>query len=437
MSSAKQALTASLSAGQLSEVLALLRFKFLVKDRTEYKTLESVPPESSPEYNRAMCYFFLNFTSRSFARVIQELDVELRHPVCLFYLILRGLDTVEDDMTLKLERKVEVLRSFWQILDKKGWKFSENGPEEKDRVLLERFDVVIEEFALLKPKYREVITDITKRMGNGMADFVSGKKVVTLEDYNLYTHYVAGLVGLGLTGLFVASGLENPKLENQDKIANEMGLFLQKVNIMKDFLTDVKEGRLFWPEAVWRLYVPEGEGVEALAKPENLNRALATLNHLCADALDLVPSCLDYMALLKNQTVFQFAAIPQLMAIATIDHFFNNPLLFQQSGNKIRRGLSVKLIEQSTDIESVKRLYYDYALKINKKNGFRVGSNEYDQSFLRVSLACSRIVKWIHIHDKEHGMSRAAAGSNGTFWIAVLMAIIAILLSFSMLPVAH
>ena len=153
-----------------------------------------------------------------------------------------------------------------------------------------------------------------------MADFVSGKRVVTMDDYNLYTHYVAGLVGLGLTGLFVASGLENPKLENQDKIANEMGLFLQKVNILKDFLTDVNEGRLFWPEAVWKLYVPEGAGVEALAKPENLDRALACLNHLCADALDLVPSCLDYMSLLKNQSVFQFAAIPQVLIIGTLAH---------------------------------------------------------------------------------------------------------------------
>lgn len=29
-----------------------------------------------------------------------------------------------------------------------------------------------------------------------------------MDDYNLYTHYVAGLVGLGLTGLFTDSGLE-------------------------------------------------------------------------------------------------------------------------------------------------------------------------------------------------------------------------------------
>ncbi len=36
--------------------------------------------------------------SRSFAVVIQQLPQELQDPVCIFYLVLRGLDSVEDDM---------------------------------------------------------------------------------------------------------------------------------------------------------------------------------------------------------------------------------------------------------------------------------------------------------------------------------------------------
>jgi farnesyl-diphosphate farnesyltransferase len=78
-------------------------------------------------------------------------------------------------------------------------------------------------------------------MGHGMADFCEGKKVVTLDDYNLYTHYVAGLVGLGLTGLFIDARLEdNLNDEGVSTLANEMGLFLQKVNILKDFSTDAE-----------------------------------------------------------------------------------------------------------------------------------------------------------------------------------------------------
>jgi farnesyl-diphosphate farnesyltransferase len=42
----------------------------------------------------------LNRVSRSFAIVIQQLGPELRDAVCVFYLVLRGLDTVEDDMSI-------------------------------------------------------------------------------------------------------------------------------------------------------------------------------------------------------------------------------------------------------------------------------------------------------------------------------------------------
>lgn len=50
------------------------------------------------------CYEKLNKVSRSFALVIQQLaqpeqkSTELRDAVCIFYLVLRALDTIEDDM---------------------------------------------------------------------------------------------------------------------------------------------------------------------------------------------------------------------------------------------------------------------------------------------------------------------------------------------------
>ncbi len=55
--------------------------------------------------NPQECFYFLDKTSRSFAAVIKELHPELLVPVCLFYLILRGLDTIEDDAASALEEK--------------------------------------------------------------------------------------------------------------------------------------------------------------------------------------------------------------------------------------------------------------------------------------------------------------------------------------------
>ena len=65
-----------------------------------------------------------------------------------------------------------------------------------------------------------------------------------------YCHYVAGLVGIGLSRLFVASGLEKAKVGEDCHLANNMGLFLQKTNIIRDYLEDTLQGREFWPKKV-------------------------------------------------------------------------------------------------------------------------------------------------------------------------------------------
>jgi len=119
-----------------NELRSIIQWKVwhnAVHERDESKECESLK----------RCFHFLNKTSRSFAAVILELHPELLVPVTLFYLVLRGLDTIEDDMTIPLEKKEPLLRNFQDILDKDGWNFTENGPNEKDRQLLVEFNVVI------------------------------------------------------------------------------------------------------------------------------------------------------------------------------------------------------------------------------------------------------------------------------------------------------
>lgn len=69
-----------------------------------------------------------------------------------------------------------------------------------------------------------------------------------------YCHYVAGLVGIGLSQLFSASQLEDPEVGRDTELANSMGLFLQKTNIIRDYLEDTQEGRAFWPQEVRSWY---------------------------------------------------------------------------------------------------------------------------------------------------------------------------------------
>ena len=72
---------------------------------------------------------------------------ELTEQVCIFYLVLRALDTVEDDMTIPNSTKLPLLRSLHLKLHEPGWTFHES--TEKDKIVLVEFDAIQAEFAQL------------------------------------------------------------------------------------------------------------------------------------------------------------------------------------------------------------------------------------------------------------------------------------------------
>ncbi|ORY04684.1 farnesyl-diphosphate farnesyl transferas-like protein [Clohesyomyces aquaticus] len=337
------------------------------------------------------CFFFLDMTSRSFSAVIKELHPELLVPVCLFYLILRGLDTIEDDMTIPLEKKEPILRDFDNIIEKDGWTFNDNGPNEKDRQLLVEFNVVVEHFKKIKPAYQVIIKDITKRMGNGMADYCNNAEfnvngVDTVADYELYCHYVAGLVGEGCTRLFVEAGLANPALLKRPELMESMGQFLQQVNIIRDIKEDLDDKRRFWPKEIWSKHVTN---FEDLFKPENKQLALDCSSEMILTALTRADDCLYYLAGLKEQSVFNFCAIPQSMAVATLDVCFQNHDIFKKNV-KITKGAACQLMVESTqNLRLVCDVFKKYVRSIHQKN------NPHDPNFLKISIACGKVEQFI------------------------------------------
>ena len=308
-------------------------------------------------------------------------------PIALFYLILRGLDTVEDDMSIPLHLKEPLLRDFHTILEKEGWNFEGNGPDEKDRELLVQFHNVTEEFRKVKPEYRTIIKDITKQMGDGMADYAANAEhnengVNTVKDYDLYCHYVAGLVGHGLTRLFVESKLANPVLLERPHLSESMGLFLQKTNIIRDVREDFEDKRRFWPKEIWSKHVDK---FEDLFDPKNVDKALSCSSEMVLDALRHADECLFYLAGLKEQSVFNFAAIPQSMAVATLELVFRNPKIFKQNV-KITKGQACQVMLKSTqNLESVCDVFRQFTQRILKKNTPR------DPNFLNISIACTKV----------------------------------------------
>ena len=343
-------------------------------------------PEKEPVSLR-ICFDLLDMSSRSFSAVILELHPELLVPVAVFYLILRALDTIEDDMTLPLKEKEPLLRNFYDKTEVEGWSFDGSGPDEKDRDVLVKYANVGEEFRKMKPAYREILKDIARKMGNGMADYAKKAEqdmhgVNTIKDYDLYCHYVAGLVGNGLTRLFVESKFGNPALLERPHLQESMGLFLQKTNIIRDVREDFDDQRRFWPTEIWSKYV---DNFADLFKPENLDAALNCSSEMVLNSLNHASECLFYLAGLREQSVFNFAAIPQSMAIATLDLVFRNPAVFRRN-IKITRGQACRIMVDSTqNLQLVCQVFRTYLRSIHKKNTPR------DPNFLNISITCGKV----------------------------------------------
>ncbi|CAF2787635.1 unnamed protein product [Rotaria sp. Silwood2] len=338
------------------------------------------------------CYATLNKVSRSFSLVIQQLPQSLKDSVCIFYLVLRGLDSVEDDMTYPQDKKIFLLRNFYNNLLIDNWSIKDVGDTEDYRILLDTFSKVINVFKSLDEKYRSIILNITRKMGDGMAEYVSKRgSIETLVSYNLYCHYVAGPVGHGLSAIFAHSGLEDADLHVDDNLSNSMGLFLQKTNIIRDYLEDLQAGRTWWPKEIWQNYATN---IDEFIKTPNGEQSLECLNHMVMDSLNHVPDVINYLGRLKHRKVFEFCAIPQLMAMATLVELYNNPLVFT-SVVKIRKGLTCKLMLNCSTLNEVFSWFYFFIKKIEHKIPKRtnVNINHMHELVYQVKKLCYRNLK--------------------------------------------
>ncbi|CAL9228005.1 unnamed protein product [Arabidopsis halleri] len=335
------------------ELYPLLKLKLAIT-----KAQKQIPLEP----HLAFCYSMLHKVSKSFSLVIQQLGTELRNAVCVFYLILRALDTVEDDTSIPMETKVPILIAFHCHLYDGGWHFSCGTKDYK--VLMDQFHHVSAAFLELEKGYQEAIEDITKRMGAGMAKFIC-KEVETIDDYDEYCHYAAGLVGLGLSKIFIASELEI-LTPDWKQISNSTGLFLQKTNIIKDYLEDINEipkSRMFWPREIWGKYV---DNLEDLKNEEKSTQAVQCLNEMVTNALTHVEDCLKSLASLRDPAIFQSCAIPQIVAIGTLTLCYNNVKVFR-GVVRLRRGLIAKVIDRTKTMDDVYGAFYDFSCMLQTK----------------------------------------------------------------------
>eukprot|EP00939_MAST-03C_sp_MAST-3C-sp1_P001142 g1142.t1 len=350
-----------------AEIFAAIRYKFRMK--AFRKKNAALLSKESQDY--VWCCLMLSKVSRSFAGVIAQLPGELRKCVCIFYLVLRALDTVEDEMELSKfspyvnfdrdeiktdeiggdaqqrrttylrDAKVRLIVNFTQRLYEDDTKNIVGIGEGAEKELVEHFDRVRRVFQSLPQKYQCVIADISERMSRGMARYIGRdlrNGTTHVKDYDRYCEIVAGYVGEGLSELWVASGLEDPSIVVDREAIFAMGLFLQKTNIIRDYLEDLTEGRTFWPKEIWKHHARSLSDLSA-QDPEG-----RCVNSMVCDALLLLPACLRYLRNLKTPSIFRFCAIPQLMAIATLSHVQKHSKLVYKGVLKIRKTQAAHLI---------------------------------------------------------------------------------------------
>lgn len=291
----------------------------------------------------------------------KDYRLKKKDAVCIWYLVLRALDTIEDDVSISIEEKLKLLPEFYRFLEDPTWKYEKS--TDKKRIVLEEFTTISSQFRQLKPLYREEIANVCHKMGTGMATYLT-KPLDSIKDWDEYCHYVAGIVGVGLSRLFSIAGLERPEVAEDTDLSNSMGVFLQKTNMIGDYLEDIHQGRQLWPQQVWGRYCCAQ--LLELSSRQKIADALACLNELITNALIHIPDVLEYLSRVRNQSIFQFCAKPQVTALATLERCYNNRQVYI-GVVKLRKGEAVYLMARATKLEIVKRLFARYLMKIERK----------------------------------------------------------------------
>jgi phytoene/squalene synthetase len=235
----------------------------------------------------------LDAVSRSFALCIPQLASPFRDRVALAYLLLRVLDTVEDaPYTDKLaqQRQFDRMRAFLrrQPTQRDVETFVAMFPTQltdAERALVNDTFALFEDAHALPAPIRVAMFDAIARMADGMAAYTrrpSPLKLVDLEDVTRYCCFVAGLVGEMLTRLWAIDRTEPAPAMS---LAYQFGVFLQKVNILKDQGEDEAAGRFLVPDRHELLASLRRDGEGALGYLQALPRGDRGYRVFCAWSL--------------------------------------------------------------------------------------------------------------------------------------------------------
>ncbi|HET7784546.1 MAG TPA: squalene/phytoene synthase family protein [Myxococcales bacterium] len=244
----------------------------------------------------------LDAVSRSFALCIPQLEEPFRDRVALAYLLFRVLDTVEDAPFADRERQQRLFDEFRALLRERPANGRAGqlahafpaGLTAAEAELLRVCDLLFADAWELPEEARGILLGALDRMAQGMAAYARrGQllRLVDVEDVSRYCCFVAGVVGEMLTRLWALDGGRPPSM----LAAYRFGLYLQKVNILKDQREDEAAGRFLVPDRAALLASLRADARGALEYVTTLPRDATGYRIFCSWSLMLGATSLSQL----------------------------------------------------------------------------------------------------------------------------------------------
>ena len=330
------------------------------------------------------CRRALPEVSRTFALNIPVLSPPLDLVVTVAYLLCRIADTLEDEARGQVSERAELFHALGQLVKlAPGWEqradefarrsvaaLRPSAPSAEVQ-LVEGTPTVLEAMQGLPEWTHPHIAACVGEMTDGMAQVMialdggAPQGLPDLRDTLQYCYYVAGTVGVMLTGLFV-DGYDSvrPRRAQLSPRAPAFGRALQLTNILKDVREDLDRGFCWLPRTYMERH---GLSPGTLVLPERRTEAVALLDDLVAVARHECDVAFEYSLLLPRTEpgLRLFCLWPLLFALRTLGALAHNPAVFEPAPVKIDRETVMRIMvatrERVNDDGALESLYTECA----------------------------------------------------------------------------
>ena len=330
------------------------------------------------------CRRALPEVSRTFALNIPVLPPPMDLVVTVAYLLCRIADTLEDEARGQVSERAELFHTLGRLVKlEPGWEehsadfarrsvaaLRPSAPTAEVQ-LVRGTPVVLEAMRGLPDWTHRHIAACVGEMTDGMAQVMAAldggapQGLPELKDTLQYCYYVAGTVGVMLTGLFV-DGYDSvrPLKAELEPRAPAFGRALQLTNILKDVREDLDRGFCWLPRTVMDRH---GLTPGTLILPEKRNAAVAMLDDLVAVARHECDVSFEYSLMLPRSEpgLRLFCLWPLLFALRTLAALAHNPAVFEPAPVKIDRETVMRIMvltrESVGDDRALEALYAECA----------------------------------------------------------------------------